>query len=181
MSHPKSSVKMNCLTRWEFIHRVDCNYPSGIVPIILRVRLSFQLGILPQLFSAIADFREDWKTNLGCQVPLRLAVSCGGVPCGGEGHQGYRKWTRLLSLSQSDLIDIIQINNVSPFPPKTAAEPCWLEERDSVAINPPTLLSTDAAGVLAQVDTIDFILNLKIDVNRAKNAFKRMLSHRIFL
>jgi hypothetical protein len=37
------------------IHRADWAYQSRIVPTEIRVRLSFQLGIFPQLFSAIAD------------------------------------------------------------------------------------------------------------------------------
>jgi PD-(D/E)XK nuclease superfamily protein len=37
------------------IRRANWVYKSRIVPTELRVRLSFQLGIFPQLFSAIAD------------------------------------------------------------------------------------------------------------------------------
>lgn len=43
-----------------------------------------------------------------------------------------------------------------------------------MAVNPPTILPTDAAGVPAQVKKIDFILNLKPDLNRTRNAFRRM-------
>jgi hypothetical protein len=38
-----------------FIRQADWIYPSSIISIILKVRLSFQLGVFPQLFSAIAD------------------------------------------------------------------------------------------------------------------------------